>query len=262
MSNFFEDLKNKTSLEADSGVSRLILGWHASFILASDGRWGVGFVPDSLKEAHTARPVHTEALIKYSLKELAGLYVSPFPQEFAAATAAAAALFPFDDNGSRLDLIMTLARGDKVAVLGYERDLIPFMREWGWRIAVFDDRFSSGNTLNGAGRTDCFAVNEFSRGIKEAEWVWLSPEAIRDRWLLSTQSELLKKKGCFLQGPGIPALPESFKGLGVTHLVVPALKNIKNYENIEAHVAAGGSPWLCEDIIWRVHDARLGTQPQ
>ena len=33
---------------------RLIMGWHASYVLAEDGRWGVGFVPDSTKEAHTA----------------------------------------------------------------------------------------------------------------------------------------------------------------------------------------------------------------
>ncbi len=257
MSNFFEELSERASQVKDCGVSRLILGWHASFVLANDGRCGVGFVPDSMKEAHTARPVHTQALIKSSLIELSELYVSPFPQEFAAATAAAAALIPFQNSGGeKLDFIMTLARGDKVAVLGYERDLMPFMREWGWRIAVFDDRF--------AGRTDCFPSEDFSRGVQEAEWVWLSPEAIRDRWLLSTRNELLQKKGCFLQGPGIPAIPDSFAKLGVTHLVVPLavnavnddVNNINNYENIEAHVAAGGSPWLCDNIIWRVYNCR------
>ena len=228
---------------ADSPVSRLVLGWHASFIASADGRIGVGFVPDSMKEPHTARPIHTRSLLASTLKELAGLYVSPFPQEFAAASAACSALVPFpEDGGLPLDAIMPCARGDKVAVLGYERDLLPFMRDWGWRIAVFDDR--------AAGRNGCFPQEEFSIGVRGAEWVWLSPEAIRDRWLLSTQNILREKKGCFLQGPGIPAIPEAFSRLGVTHLVVPLGTDAGN---IEAHISAGGSAWLCEALTWRVY---------
>lgn len=252
--NFFEELSEAVGRTRDAGVARLVLGWHASFVLAEDGRWGVGFVPDSMKEAHTARAVHTSALVRASLSRLAGLYVSPFPQEFAAATAACSALLPFRDGGTPLDIVMPRARGDKVAVLGYERDLLPFMREWGWRVAVFDDRV--------AGRPDCFPQDEFSRGVREAEWVWLSPEAIRDRWLLSTQDTLLQKKGCFLQGPGLPALSSTgnaggFERLGVTHLVVPTGNGTgTDAATVEAHVAAGGSPWLCESLTWRVHSAR------
>lgn len=141
-----------------------------------------------------------------------------------------------------LDAVMTCARGDKVAVLGYERDLMPFMSDWGWRAAVFDDVYS--------GRQGCFPQEEFSRGVQEAEWVWLSPEAIRDRWLLSTQSILHEKKGCFLQGPGIPAVPEAFARMGVSHLVVPAGDEAGI---IEAHISAGGSAWLCEALKWRVY---------
>jgi len=33
---------------------RLVMGGPARCVLAEDGRWGVGFVPDSTKEAHTA----------------------------------------------------------------------------------------------------------------------------------------------------------------------------------------------------------------
>ena len=244
--NFFEKLAAAVGGAKDGGVVRLALGWHASFVLAEDGRWGVGFVPDSMKEAHTARAVHTEALIGASLSRLAGLYVSPFPQEFAAATAACAALLPFGGGGLPLDQAMTCARGEWVAVLGYERDLLPFMRDWGWRVAVFDDRVS--------GRPDCFPQEDFSRGAQEAEWVWLSPEAIRDRWLLSTREELLRKKGCFLQGPGLPALAGAFAPLGVTRLVVPEAAGPDAAPMVEAHVAAGGSPWLCEALTWRVHE--------
>lgn len=243
--NFFEELDAAVKCAEDCAVSRLILGWHASFVLAEDGRWGVGFVPDSMKEAHRARAVHTGELVSSSLSSLASLYVSPFPQEFAAATAACAALLPFGGEGLPLDMIMTCARGEKVAVLGYERDLVPFMRDWGWRAAFFDDR--------GRG-PDCFPQEEFSRGVREAEWVWLSPEAIRDRWLLSTQDDLRQKKGCFLQGPGIPSTAGCFAQLGVTHLLVPRA-DPSAAEAVEAHVAAGGSPWLCEDLIWRVHQA-------
>ena len=244
--NFFESLSQILHDKTDAKISRLILGWHASFILCDDGRYGVGFVPDSMKEPHTARPIHTEALLSSSLQELAKLYVSPFPQEFAAASAACSVLVPFENlGGLMLDVIMPCARGDKVAVLGYERDLLPFMQDWGWRIAVFDDR--------AAGRKNCFAQEEFSRGVQEAEWVWLSPEAIRDRWLLSTQGILREKKGCFLQGPGLPAIPEIFSRLGITHIVAPVGNDAAK---IEAHISAGGSTWLCEALKWRVYTCK------
>ncbi|MBQ3448054.1 MAG: hypothetical protein IJG37_10465, partial [Synergistaceae bacterium] len=120
--NFFAHLSHSLQAVKDSPVSRLILGWHASCIQAEDSRHGVGFVPDSRLEPHTSRPVHTASLLTSTLKELAGLYVSPFPQEFAAASAACSALLPFADGGGQyLDAVMTCARGDKAAVLGYER---------------------------------------------------------------------------------------------------------------------------------------------
>ena len=52
--SFFEDVAAAVPRAGDSAVVRLIMGWHASYVLAEDGRWGVGFVPDSTKEAHTA----------------------------------------------------------------------------------------------------------------------------------------------------------------------------------------------------------------
>ena len=241
---FFEAVAEAASRAKDSAVTRLILGWHASSVLAEDGRWGAGFVPDSTKEAHTARPAHTGELIGTSLARLAGLLVSPFPQEFAAATAACAALFPFSDGGFPLDLVMSCARGDRVAVLGLDRDLLPFMRDWGWRVAVFDDR--------GKG-PDCFPQEDFPRGAEEAEWVWLTPESLRDRWLFSVKEALCRKKGCFLQGPGLPALQGLFAPLGVTRLVVPIPQGPA--EGIETHIAAGGSPWHCDTLTWRVHTA-------
>jgi hypothetical protein len=195
------------------------------------------------RSPHSREP-HTTRLLENSLVQLAELIVSPFPQEFAAATAACAALLPFPGGGFRLDAIMPCARGDKVAVLGYERELVPLMREWGWKLAVFDDNRQG---------SDCFPQKDFPAAIQGAEWVWLSPEAIRDRWLISTADVLKGKKGCFLQGPGLPWLRESFASLNVTHLIAPQATG--DVKAICARLSAGGDPWLCPDLEWRVHFA-------
>ena len=239
---FFEDAAAAVKGQNDAEVSALVLGWHASYVIASDGRWGVGYVPASHKEEHRGREEHTGLLLGASLARLAGLLVSPFPQEFAAATAACSALFPFPKGGFHMDSIMPCARGDKVAVLGYEREAIPLMRDWGWKLAVFDDR------LRGP---DCFPQKDFPDGARAADWVWLSPDAIRDRWLISTAGALREKKGCFMQGPGLPWLSGSFAALGVTHLISPAVTG--NAKNAQSRIAAGGDLWLCPEFEWRVH---------
>ena len=238
----FEDATDAVKGRKDARVADLVLGWHASYIVVSDGRWGIGYVPASHKEEHKSREEHTGLLLGGTLAKLAALLVSPFPQEFAAATAACAALFPFPEGGFRMDSIMSCARGDKVAVLGYEREAIPLMRDWGWKLAIFDDRRRG---------PDCFPQEDFEDGVRGAEWVWLSPEAMRDRWLISTSGALKEKKGCFLQGPGLPWLPGSFAALGVTHLVSPIVTG--STENARTRIAAGGDTWLCPELEWRVH---------
>jgi hypothetical protein len=181
-------------------------------------------------------------LLEGSIVQLAELIVSPFPQEFAAATAACAALLPFPQGGFRMDSIMPCARGDKVAVLGFDRERVSMMRDWGWKLAIFDDNRQG---------PDCFPQKDFPQGALEAEWVWLSPEAIQNRWLLSTADVLKTKKGCFLQGPGLPCLGKSFASLGVTHLIVP--QTTGDAQAIYARISAGGDPWLCPGVEWRVH---------
>lgn len=246
---FFEDVVDAAGKSGGTEVTSLVLGWHASYVVAADGRWGIGCVSGSLKEERTAREAHTNLLLQSSLARLAELIVSPFPQEFAAATAACAALFPFPEGGFRMDSIMPCARGDKVAVLGYERELIPLMRDWGWKLAIFDDNRQG---------PDCFPQKEFPAGAEGADWVWLTPEAIRDRWLLSTADILRRKKGCFLQGPGLPWLGDSFAALGVSHLVVPQI--VGDAGTVRLHIAAGGNSWMCPGLEWRIHSAAFAGQ--
>ena len=241
---FFEDVVSAVRKCKDTPVARLVLGWHASLIVALDGRWGIGCVPNSLKEAHTAREAHTNLLLEGSMIQLAELIVSPFPQEFAAATAACSALLPFPEKGFSMDAIMPCVQRDKVAVLGYQRDLVSMMRDWGWNVAIFDDN-----------RQGCFPQKDFAEGAARADWVWLPLEAIRDRWLISTADILKTKKGCFLQGPGLPWLREGFASLGVTHLVAPVA--VGGAETILARISAGGDPWLCPDLEWRVHSTAV-----
>jgi len=45
----FEDAANAAKKRKDANVTDLVLGWHASYIVASDGRWGIGYVPASRK---------------------------------------------------------------------------------------------------------------------------------------------------------------------------------------------------------------------
>jgi hypothetical protein len=245
----FEDVTHAVRRMEDAEVAELVLGWHASYIAATDGRWGIGYVPASHKEEHRGREEHTGLLLGGTMARVAELLVSPFPQEFAAATAACAAFFPFPEGGFRMDSIMPCARGDKVAVLGYEREAVPLMRDWGWKLAVFDDRRRG---------PDCFPQKDFADGVRAAEWVWLSPDSIRDRWLISASEALIDKKGCFLQGPGLPWLPGSFAALGVTHLVSPTVTG--DIMSARARLAAGGDPWLCPELEWRVHFTGYSTE--
>jgi hypothetical protein len=242
---FFEDIVDAARACEDAAVKSLILGWHSSVVVAADGRWGLGCVPDSLKEPHRTREEHTTLLLGASLIRLAELIVSPFPQEFAAAAAACAALLPFPEGGFQMDAILPCARGDKVAVLGYEREAVALMRDWGWKTAIFDDLRRG---------PDCFPQSEFPDGARGADWVWLTFEAARDRWLFSTADILKEKKGCFLQGPGLPWLPDSFAALGITHLIAPQVTG--DAETLRARIALGGSPWLSPDLEWRIHQGR------
>lgn len=240
--NLFEKIAQATHACLDSRIKELVLGWYASFAVSEDQRWGIGYVPNSLKEPHKSRESHTHFLTCSTLIGLADLFPSPFPQEFAAASAACAALLPFPKEGLPLDNIMPCARGDKVAVLGYEKELLPLMRDWGWKIAVFDD-FGQG--------PDCFPQKNFSEGVDGADWVWLTPESIRDRWFISITEKLRQKKGCFLQGPGIPYLKGVYSQFGITHLITPRITG--DSDAIRFRLGAGGDLWLSREIEWAAY---------
>ena len=53
------------------------------------------------------------------------------------------------------DADLTKIQSRKVAVLGYERELVPMMRDWGWKLAIFDDIHQG---------PDCFSQREFAEG--------------------------------------------------------------------------------------------------
>jgi hypothetical protein len=227
----------------DGVVERLVLGWHGSCVLLRDGRCGIGTVPlpghEVLRSVHS----HTENLLRQSARGLAELLVSPFPQEFAAASAAAAALLPPPEEGLPLETLRPLPRGGKVALLGYDAELVPLLRGWEWNLAIFDDLRSA---------PDVFPTWSGVHLAGSCSWAWISAEALRDRQILSLMSTFKTMEGCILQGPGIPWSPEVLKEVGITHLLLPTWSK-KNVSSILTYLEAGGNPLSCPSISWRVH---------
>lgn len=235
----------------DGVVERLVLGWHGSCVLLRDGRCGIGTVPlpghEVLRSVHS----HTENLLRQSARGLAELLVSPFPQEFAAASAAAAALLPPPEEGFSLETLRPLPRGEKVALLGYDAELVPLLREWGWSLAIFDDLRSA---------PDVFPSWSGAHLAGSCSWAWISAEALRDRQILSLMSTFKTMEGCILQGPGIPWSPEVLEEAGITHLLLPAWSE-RDFTSILTYIEAGGNPLSCPSVFWRVHSLLPASSP-
>ena len=247
--NFYELVVNAALSKKDCDVSSLVLGWHASGILLSDGRWGIGAVPDPLKEAHVVREQHTRGMISASAHTLAQLIVSPFPQEFAAASAAVSALLPPPEgSGLPLDSIRLVTKGEKVAVLGYHRSIIPFMRDWNWELVIFDDHSIKRTP-------DVYPESEMLEQLDGVSWVWLTAEAMRDRAFLELQAKLPKMKGVFLQGGGVAWLESGYRDFGVSYLVLPHAANAEiDPSDVIARIAVGGEAWSDSELVWKVHN--------
>jgi len=248
--NFYELVVNAALSQKDCEVSSLVLGWHASGILLADGRWGVGAVPDPLKEAHVVREQHTRNIIGASAHVLAQLIVSPFPQEFAAASAAVSALLPTpEENGLPLDSIRLLTKGEKVAVLGYHRSIIPFMRDWNWNLVIFDDYSTKRKSQN------VYPESEMLKQLDNVSWVWLTAEAMRDRAFLELQGKLAGIKGVFLQGGGVAWLERGYRDFGVSYLILPHAADPKvKPSDVIARIGVGGEAWNDSELVWKVHN--------
>jgi hypothetical protein len=247
--NFYELVVNAALSKKNCDVSSLVLGWHASSILLADGRWGIGTVPDPLKEAHVVREQLTRNIIGASAHSLAQLIVSPFPQEYAAASAAIAALLPPPENsGLPLDSIRLITKGEKVAVLGYQGSVIPFLRDWNWELVIFDDYSMKKKSPN------VYSESEMSEQLNNVSWVWLTAEAMRDRAFLELQGKLGGIKGIFLQGGGVAWLDNGYRDFGVSYLILPhsATPEI-NPSDVTARIGVGGEIWNDSDLVWKVH---------
>ncbi|GAB1400051.1 hypothetical protein MASR1M66_15050 [Aminivibrio sp.] len=123
--SLYEKMLESAAGGKDSGVRSLFLGWKGSAIILEDGRWGVGAVPPSERDSHSPREPHTRLLLSATAREIALLAVSPYPQEFAAASAALSALLPPTEGGCPLEALLSLPGEDRVS----------FLRTRGFRIS-------------------------------------------------------------------------------------------------------------------------------
>jgi len=247
--NFYELVVNAALAQKNSAVSSLVLGWLASGIILSDGRWGIGAVPDPLKEAHIVREQHVRNILGASAHALAQLIVSPFPQEFAAASAAISALLPPPErSGLPLDSIRLITKGEKVAVLGYHRSVIPFLRDWNWELVIFDDYSMKRKSPN------VYPESEMLRQLDDVSWVWLTAETMRDRAFLELQGKLAGMKGVFLQGGGVAWLEHGYRDFGVSYLVLPHGAGPEvDASDVIARIGVGGEAWNDSELVWKVH---------
>lgn len=240
--SLYEKMLESVASVKDCGVTSLFLGWKGSAILLQDRRWGLGAVPPSERDSHSPRESHTRTLLSASAREIALLAVSPYPQEFAAASAALSALLPPPEGGQPLDALLSLPGKDRVALLAPDPWVSDYLKDWNWKISVFDDR-----------RRGLGVLPEWtsSQHMASSPWIWLTAEALRTRAILTLLPLFPRKKGVILQGPGIPFLPELFREAGVTHLVLPVPEE-GSREEVFRYLGTGGSPWSCPDLRWKV----------
>lgn len=243
----FEEIQNRLLTMAEGKVKSISLSWKGCALLLGDGRWGIGAVPPGEGAALSPREDHTRRLLDSSARDLVGCYVSPYPQEFAAASAAAAALAPPGEEGLPMEYLLSLPQGERVSLLSPDPWVTDFLKDWSWNIAVFDDHRRGVDV-----RPEWTA----SQYIRTSPWVWLTAEALRSR-LFFTLLPWLKGKRVILQGPGIPFLPEVFAAAEVSFLVLPRTAGVDR-DAVIRYVAAGGTPWNCPGLPWGVYPLSRG----
>lgn len=238
----YEEIQDRLLSARDGEVESLVLGWKGSAAVLKDGRWGLGAVPPAGGAPLSPREDHTRRLLLSGATDLAKLLVSPYPQEYAAASAAAAALAPATEEGLPLESLLPLPGGDRVSLVTPDPWVTDFLRDWNWNISVFDD---------GRRGLNVFPEWTASQHLTSSGWVWLTAEVFRTRSFFSLLPRLAGKK-VILQGPGIPFLPDVYGPAGISFLVLPQTSGGDAAAALR-YVASGGTPWTCPDLRWRVH---------
>ena len=238
----YESILQEVLRAPDGKPDNLIIGWKGSFLSLADGRWGVGSTPPEGGDPLSPREEHTRNILMCGAHSLARLLVSPYPQEFSAASASLAALASAPAGGEPLEYLLPLPGRDRVVLLAPDPWVIDFLRDWNWNISIFDD---SRRGL------DILPEWTSSQHLHSSAVLWINAETLRNRKILSLIPLLKEKRGVILQGPGIPFLPTVFREAGITHLVLPAADKSAAPET-RRYIAAGGTPWTCPSLRWRV----------
>ena len=238
----YEEIHERLLSARDGELESLVLGWKGSAVVLKDGRWGIGAVPPGGGATLSPREDHTRRLLLSGAKDLAKLLVSPYPQEYAAASAAAAAIAPAPEEGLPLESLLPLPGGERVSLVTPDPWVTDFLRDWNWNISVFDD---------GRRGLNVFPEWTASQHLNSSGWVWLTAEVFRTRSFFSLLPFLSGKK-VVLQGPGIPFLPDVYGQAGISFLVLPETSGTDGSAAMR-YVASGGTPWTCPDLRWRVH---------
>ncbi|QTX32440.1 hypothetical protein KAR29_00365 [Aminithiophilus ramosus] len=236
----FEALVAEVERERNGVVERLLLGWHGAAVVLDDGRAGFARVPlpgTGPRESHRG---HTAALLGGSAHDLVRLLVSPYPQEFSLAGAAAEALLP-PPPGPGPEALRLLVRDGRASVVGYDPDLVLLFRSWRWDLSIFDDVRRA---------PDVYPSWTEGHLLQGAPWVFLSSEALRDRRVLSLAPHFRKSEGTVLVGPGLPWTPRHYRELGISHLLSPRL--VGTSDEAASFLGAGGGFWECPALEWQL----------
>lgn len=237
----YEELQEKLFLVRQGELESLTLSWQGAVAVFKDGRWGIGATPPEGAAVLSSREDHTRGLLAPGSGDFIRLIVSPFPQEYAAATAVASALAP-PPEGEPLESLLPLPGGERVSLITPDPFVADFLRDWNWNISIFDDKKRGRNV---------FPEWTASQHMGGAGWVWLTAECFRTRTFFSLVP-WLKGKRVILQGPGIPYIPEVYYRAGITCLVLPDTVRADPEDPLR-YIGAGGSPWKCPGLPWRVY---------
>jgi len=228
----------------DGKVSDIVLGWYGSVVVLKDGRYGLGSVPSSkYVETFEASFLQIRRLLQLSAQGLAELLVSPYPQEFAIASAAASALAPVKAQGIPLQKFLESLDSKKLYIVGYERPLVLLFNKLNLNPYVLDDMSRKPGVLPSWVGPHL---------LNDADWLWITCQALRDRQMLSLEKLMKNTKKVVLLGPGIPWLPDVLRAIGINFVAQPRPLHDKAGD-VFNYIAAGGNYWDHELFSWEVH---------